>query len=93
MKLTDVQNLKLNLVKEVLQQHMKKYGYTPMTFALGGKNFSFALKRYNSCHRDEYTLILREDDIPFVVKDYDDVPPTLDEIWNLIKSEYKHLRV
>lgn len=93
MKLTDVQNLQLGLVKEVFQQHMRKYGYTPMTFAVGSKNFSFTFKRYSSCHRDEYTLILREDDVPFIMKDYDDVPPSSDEIWSMIMDEYKHLMI
>jgi len=95
MKLTDVQNLQLSLVKEVFQQHMRKYGYTPMTFAVGSRNFSFNLRRYSSCSRDvpdEYVLILREDDVIFIMKDYDDVPPTSDEIWDMIVNRYKQLK-
>lgn len=52
-------------------------------FYLGGVKVRTEIQRWNSCHRDEYTLTIwcRGKTTTF---EYDDIPPDFDEFWNRI---------
>ncbi len=53
------------------------------TFFLNGVKVRTELRRWNSCHRDEYTLtiLVRGKSTTF---EYDDIPPDFDEFWNRV---------
>lgn len=53
------------------------------TFFLSGVKVRTELQRWNSCHRDEYTLTIWARG-KSTIFEYDDIPPDFDEFWDRI---------